>query len=339
MDRSVDVVLIKGDGIGPEITASVVKIFAEAEVPINWIEGLAGLEAYEKTGNPLPEDVIELIEKHKIALKAPLTTPVGTGFRSANVTLRQRLDLYSNVRPALSLPGVKSPYDDVNLVTFRENTQGLYIGKERIIEPDSHIELIGVITRKASERIVRAAFEYARKHNFKKVTLGHKANILKESTGLFLKVGGEVAQDYPEIAYEGMIIDNMAMQLAMRPQQFDVIVTTNLFGDIISDLASGLVGGLGVTPGANIGEDYAVFEAVHGSAPDIAGQNKANPTALLFSALMMLDHLGMDDKYALIRKAALTVLADPELRTGDLGGKGTTASFTDAICREIAANK
>ncbi|MCH8558988.1 MAG: isocitrate/isopropylmalate dehydrogenase family protein [Balneolia bacterium] len=339
MDRSVDVVLIKGDGIGPEITASVVKIFAEAEVPINWIEGFAGYQAYEETGNPLPEEVIRQITEYKIALKAPLTTPVGKGFRSANVTLRQRLDLYSNVRPALSLPGVNSAYKDVNLVTFRENTQGLYIGKERIIEPDSHVELIGVITRKASERIIRAAFEYARKNKLKKVTLGHKANILKESSGLFLKVGGEIAADYPDIEFQDMIIDNMAMQMAMRPQQFDVIVTTNLFGDIISDLASGLVGGLGVTPGANIGDDYAVFEAVHGSAPDIAGQNKANPTALLFSSLMMLRHLGMDDKHDLIRKAALTVLANPELRTGDLGGKGTTTSFTDAICKEIAANK
>ncbi len=337
MERNV--VIIPGDGIGPEITASVKKIFAEAEVPINWIEGFAGNEAFEKTGNPLPEEVIELIKEHKVALKAPLTTPVGKGFRSANVTLRQRLELYSNVRPALSLPGVKSPYTDVNLVTFRENTQGLYIGKERIIEPDSHIELVGVITRIACERIIHAAFEYARKHKLKKVTLGHKANILKESTGLFLKIGGEIAADYPDIKFEDMIIDNMAMQMVMHPQQFNVIVTTNLFGDIISDLASGLVGGLGVTPGANIGDEYAVFEAVHGSAPDIAGQNKANPTALLFSSLMMLRHLGMDDKHDLIRNAALKVLADPELRTGDLGGKGSTTSFTDAICREIAASK
>ncbi|MCH8567068.1 MAG: isocitrate/isopropylmalate dehydrogenase family protein [Balneolales bacterium] len=329
------VVLLKGDGIGPEITSSVQQIFSEAAVPIEWVEGKGGLGAFEETGNPLPEETINLIKEHKIALKGPLTTPVGTGFRSANVTLRQILDLYSNVRPVLSLPGINSPYKDVNLVTFRENTQGLYIGQERIVEPDSHIELIGVITRKASERIVRAAFEYAHKYDMKKVTLGHKANILKESTGLFLRVGKEVSADYPGIEFQDMIIDNMAMQLVMRPQQFEVIVTTNLFGDIMSDLASGLVGGLGVTPGANIGDEYAVFEAVHGSAPDIAGQNKANPTALLFSSLMMLRHLGMDDKYTLIRAALVKALANNEVRTADLGGNGSTKGFTDAICKEI----
>ncbi len=331
-----NIVLLPGDGIGPEITSSVQQIFSEARVPINWIEGFAGAEAFEKTGNPLPEDTINLIKEHGVALKGPLTTPVGKGFKSANVTLRQVLNLYSNVRPVQSLPGVKNVYPDVDLVTFRENTEGLYIGQERFVNGDrDHVELVGVITRKASERIVKAAFEYARKFNLKKVTLGHKANILKESTGLFLRIGEQIAKDYPEIEFQDMIIDNMAMQLVMRPQQFDVIVTTNLFGDIISDLASGLVGGLGVTPGANIGDDYAVFEAVHGSAPDIAGQGKANPTALLFSALMMLRHLGLDDHYTLIRESSLKALADPEVRTADLGGKGSTKSFTDAICKTI----
>ncbi|AXJ00802.1 isocitrate dehydrogenase (NAD+) [Cyclonatronum proteinivorum] len=329
-----NVVLITGDGIGPEITSSVCTIFKEAGVPISWIEAPAGLRAYEDTGNPLPEETLNLIKEHKIALKAPLTTPVGKGFRSANVTLRQTLDLYANVRPVKSLPGVQTAYPDVDIVTFRENTQGLYIGHERVIDPDN-VELIGLITRKASERIIRAACEYATKYNLKKVTLGHKANILKESTGLFLKIGYEVAKEYPKVEFSDMIIDNMAMQLVMRPQQFDVIVTTNLFGDIMSDLASGLVGGLGVTPGANIGENYAVFEAVHGSAPDIAGQNKANPTALLFSALMMLRHLDMNEHYERIHAAALKTLADTEVRTADLGGKGTTASFTEALCRNL----
>lgn len=326
--------LITGDGIGPEITASVQTIFKEAGVPINWIEAPAGLRAFEETGNPLPEETLNLIKEHKIALKAPLTTPVGKGFRSANVTLRQTLDLYANVRPVKSLPGVQTAYPDVDIVTFRENTQGLYIGHERVIDAD-HVELIGLITRKASERIIRAACEYATKYGLRKVTLGHKANILKESTGLFLKIGYEIAKEYPKVDFGDMIIDNMAMQLVMRPQQFDIIVTTNLFGDIISDLASGLVGGLGVTPGANIGEDYAVFEAVHGSAPDIAGLNKANPTAILFSALMMLRHLDMDEYYERIHAATLKTLADTEVRTADLGGKGSTKSFTEAICRNL----
>lgn len=333
-----NVVLLRGDGIGPEITSSVVRIFEEAGVAINWIDGAAGMKPFEAQGAALPEETLELIRTHKVALKGPLTTPVGKGFRSANVTLRQVLELYANVRPVQTLPGVKSPYPDVDLVTFRENTQGLYIGNERVLdEAGDHVELIGLITRKASENIVRAAFEYAQANGYKSVTLGHKANILKESTGLFLRVGAEVAAQYPEIEFRDMIIDNMAMQMVMRPQQFDVVVTTNLFGDILSDLASGLVGGLGVTSGANIGDKYAVFEAVHGSAPDIAGQNKANPTALLFSALMMLKHLGFDKEHEIIRAAALKALGNPEVRTGDLGGNGSTSSFTDAICRNIQA--
>lgn len=331
-----DVVLLSGDGIGPEITASVKTIFQEAGVNINWIEAEAGMGAFENHGTPLPEETLDLIRKHKIALKGPLTTPVGKGFRSANVTLRQVLDLYANVRPVQTLPGVDTPHKNVDLVTFRENTQGLYIGQERIVDAErNHVELIGVITRKASERIVTAAFEYARKYGRKKVTLAHKANILKESTGLFLRVGREISASYPDIEFQDIIIDNMAMQMVMRPQQFDIIVTTNLFGDILSDLASGLVGGLGLTPGANIGDEYAVFEAVHGSAPDIAGQNKANPTALLFSGLMMLRHLDMEVEYNRIRKAVLSALADPEVRTADIGGQGNTTVFTEAICRNL----
>lgn len=336
---SQNVVLLRGDGIGPEITSAIVKIFEEASVDISWIDGEAGLKPFEKQGTALPEETLSLIRSHKVALKGPLTTPVGKGFRSANVTLRQVLELYANVRPVQTLPGVKSPYPDVDLVTFRENTQGLYIGNERVLdEHGDHVELIGLITRKASENIVRAAFDYASANGYKSVTLGHKANILKESTGLFLRVGAEVAQDYPDIEFKDMIIDNMAMQMVMRPQQFDVVVTTNLFGDILSDLASGLVGGLGVTSGANIGDKYAVFEAVHGSAPDIAGQGKANPTALLFSSLMMLKHLRFDKEHDIIRAAALKALADSEVRTADLGGNGSTETFTNAICKHIQAS-
>ncbi len=332
-----NVVLIQGDGIGSEITNSVTTIFKEAGVKINWIPAIAGLEAYEKTGNPLPEETLDLIRTHKIALKGPLTTPVGTGFRSANVTMRQKLDLYANIRPVESLEGVDTPFKNVDLVTFRENTQGLYIGQERVSETDKdYVELIGVITRKASEKIIRAAFEYAKKYGRKKVTLNHKANILKESTGLFLKVGQEVSKEYPEIEFQDLIIDNMAMQMVLKPQQFEVIVTTNLFGDILSDLASGLVGGLGVTAGANIGDEYAVFEAVHGSAPDIAGKGVANPSALLFSSIMMLRHLEMEDDYQRIRQATLKALADVSSRTADLGGKGNTKTFTDSICRNLA---
>ena len=332
-----NVVLIPGDGIGIEITASVKKILETAEAPINWIECEAGLGAHRKLGNPLPDETIAAIEKYRIALKGPLTTPVGTGFRSINVALRQKFNLYSNIRPAITLPNVDTQFKSVDMVIFRENTQGLYIGKEHWVDDDKkHAESIAVVTEEASKKIITAAFEYARKREKEKVTLVHKANILKLTTGLFLEVGREVAKDYSDIEFEDLIVDNMAMQMVMRPERFDVVVTTNLFGDILSDLASGLVGGLGVTGSANIGDDAAMFEAVHGSAPDIAGQNKANPIALLFSSLMMLEHLDEKNVADNIRKAIYKTLVEKKAAcTMDIGGKGTTDSFTEAICNNL----
>lgn len=330
-----NVVMIPGDGIGKEITKSVTTIVEAAGAEINWIECKAGEGAYKEIGNPLPDETVEAIDKHRIVLKGPLTTPVGTGFRSINVALRQKFNLYSNIRPAKSIPNIDSPFRGVDLVLFRENTQGLYIGKEHWVdEAEQHAESIAVVTRPASEKIITAAFEYAKRNGRKKVTLVHKANILKLTTGLFLEIGREISKNYPDIKFEDLIVDNMAMQMVMRPQQFDIIVTTNLFGDILSDLASGLVGGLGVTGAANIGDDAAMFEAVHGSAPDIAGKGLANSTALLFSALMMLEHLDERRTAERIRSAVYTVLQDHKDQcTRDIGGQGTTESYTEAICK------
>jgi isocitrate dehydrogenase (NAD+) len=330
-----NVVLIPGDGIGKEITNAVTAILEAAGANINWIECRAGAAAYEELGTPLPDETVEAIEKHRIVLKGPLATPVGAGFRSVNVALRQKFNLYSNIRPARSLPNIESPFRGVDIVLFRENTQGLYIGKEHWVDvEEKHAESIAVVTRDASEKIITAAFDYARKYGRKKVTLVHKANILKLTTGLFLKIGKEVSERYPDIEFEDLIVDNMAMQMVIRPQRFDVIVTTNLFGDILSDLASGLVGGLGVTGAANIGDDAAMFEAVHGSAPDIAGKGLANPTALLFSALMMLEYLDENRMAERIRSAVYTVLQEHKDEcTQDIGGEGTTQSYTDAICK------
>ncbi|MEX0929307.1 MAG: isocitrate/isopropylmalate family dehydrogenase [Balneolales bacterium] len=332
-----DVVLIPGDGIGPEITESVVTILKAAGAEINWIPASAGMRAFEETGEPLPQRTIELIEQHKVALKGPLATPVGKGFRSVNVSLRQHFNLYCNIRPAKTLPGVKSAFTHVDLITFRENTQGMYIGEERYVGGDeNHAETIAVVTRTASERIIRAAFDYAVKHGRKKITLVHKANILKYTTGLFLDIGRELSEEYPQIQFQDMIVDNTAMQMVINPRQFDIIVTTNLFGDILSDLASGLVGGLGVTGSANIGDHHAMFEAVHGSAPDIAGQGIANPTALLFSATLMLRYLNETAIADKIRDAVYAVLPDDRFRTGDLGGSGNTATYTGALCGVIS---
>ncbi|MAO63841.1 MAG: isocitrate dehydrogenase [Balneola sp.] len=334
-----NVVLIPGDGIGTEITNSVTTILEKAGAEINWVECIAGLKAHEEVGNPLPEETIEAIDEHRIALKGPLTTPVGSGFRSVNVALRQKFNLYSNIRPAHTLPSIESPFRDVDMVLFRENTQGLYIGKEQWIdegENKRHSEAIAVVTEEASNKIIRAAFEYAKQNDRKKVTLVHKANILKLTTGLFLEVGRKVAKDYPEIEFEDVIVDNMAMQMVIRPRQFDVVVTTNLFGDILSDLASGLVGGLGVTGAANIGDDAAMFEAVHGSAPDIVGKNIANPLALLFSSLMMLEHIDQKQVAENIRKAIYKTLVEKKVYcTPDIGGEGTTSTFTQAVCDNI----
>lgn len=330
------IVLMPGDGIGPEITRSVVKILDVAGAEIEWVERQAGETVFEETGTPLPDETLDAIREHRLALKGPLTTPVGAGFRSINVALRQEFDLYSNIRPAKSLPNIDSRFSNVDIVTFRENTQGLYIGKEHWKKEGEHAESIAVVTRDASRKIVKAAFEYAVSHKRKKVTLVHKANILKLTTGLFLDTGREVAKEYPDIEFEDLIVDNMAMQMVLRPEQFDIIVTTNLFGDILSDLASGLVGGLGVTGAANIGDDAAIFEAVHGSAPDIAGQNLANPTALLFSAMMLLDHLGKNTVRNRILSALYRVLQDQKyVCTPDIGGSGNTVTFTEAICAAL----
>ncbi|HLR89341.1 MAG TPA: isocitrate/isopropylmalate dehydrogenase family protein [Balneolaceae bacterium] len=334
-----NVVLIRGDGIGKEISDSVVSILDTAEAGINWIERDAGEATYKKRGTPLPDDTISAIEEHRVVLKGPLTTPVGAGFRSINVALRQKFNLYSNIRPAKSLPNIDTPFRGVDLVLFRENTEGLYIGKEywQDEEKSEHAESIAVVTRQASRKVITSAFEYARRFGRKKVTLVHKANILKLTTGLFLEVGREVAKEHPDIEFNDLIVDNMAMQMVMRPAQFDVVVTTNLFGDILSDLASGLVGGIGVTGSANIGDEAAMFEAVHGSAPDIAGKGEANPTALLFSALMMLEHFGKVRTAEKIRSAIYTVLQDhKEECTKDIGGKGNLHSYTKAICRLLA---
>ncbi|MEX0778145.1 MAG: isocitrate/isopropylmalate dehydrogenase family protein [Balneolales bacterium] len=332
-----NIVLIRGDGIGPEITDSVIKVLNSAGAEINWIEAQAGMGAFEETGEPLPKKTVDLIDKYKVALKGPLATPVGKGFRSVNVSLRQKFELYCNIRPAKTLPGVRSPFTGVDLITFRENTQGMYIGQERYVDGDeNHAETIAVVTRSASERIIRSAFEYAIKHRRKKITLVHKANILKYTTGLFLEIGYEVARDYPTVEFGDMIVDNTAMQMVLNPHQFDIIVTTNLFGDILSDLASGLVGGLGVTGSANIGDAHAMFEAVHGSAPDIAGQGIANPTALLFSAIMMMRHVEEFKIADRILKAIHEVLPNDAVRTGDLGGRGNTMTYTDAICKAMS---
>lgn len=329
------VTLIKGDGIGPEITEAVKKIFAAAQVPIEWDEENAGQTTLEEKGELIPATLIESIKRHKVALKGPLTTPVGKGFKSVNVQLRQIFDLYQNVRPCVTTEGVESKFKDINLVIFRENTEGLYAGLEYFDERLQIADSISRITRKGSERIVRASFEYAKKRGCKKVTLVHKANILKNAGRLFMEAGEKAANDYPGIEFDNKIVDNMCMQLVLKPQQFDVIVATNLFGDILSDLCAGLVGGLGVVAGANIGDDTAIFEAVHGTAPDIAGQGKANPTALLRSAIMMLYHLNMDDYAKKIDHAINETLKIKEQCTGDLGGSASTEEFTNFVIEKI----
>lgn len=329
------VTLIKGDGIGPEITEAVKKIFAAAQVPIEWDEENAGQTTLEEKGELIPASLIESIKRHKVALKGPLTTPVGKGFKSVNVQLRQIFDLYQNVRPCVTTEGVESRFKDINLVIFRENTEGLYAGLEYFDERLQIADSISRITRKGSERIVRASFEYAKKRGCKKVTLVHKANILKNAGRLFMEAGDKAAKDFPGIEFDNKIVDNMCMQLVLKPQQFDVIVATNLFGDILSDLCAGLVGGLGVVAGANIGDDTAIFEAVHGTAPDIAGQGKANPTALLRSAIMMLYHLDLEDYAKKIDHAINETLKIKEQCTGDLGGSASTEEFTNFVIEKI----
>jgi len=335
------ITLIPGDGIGPDIATAARNIIDATGVKLEWELQEAGLAAIEKYKDPLPQHVIESISKNKIALKGPLTTPIGTGFRSINVALRKEFDLYINLRPAKSVEGVKTQFTNVDLIVVRENTEEFYAGIEHYIDTQkSAAETIGVVTKSGSERIIRAAFEYARKHKRKKVTIVHKANIMKYTGGLFLDVGKKVAEEFLEIECNDRIIDNMAMQLVMNPNQFDVIVTTNLFGDILSDLCSGLVGGLGLAPGANLGYDTALFEAVHGSAPDIAGKNLANPCAITLAGAMMLDYLGEEAAAVKIQNAVAAVIKEGKKVTRDLNPTSyvSTTEMTNEIIKKIQEN-
>lgn len=324
--------LIRGDGIGPEIAEATCTLLEAAGAHLRYEEVPAGLAAVSSDKDPLPERTLASIAKTGIALKGPLTTPKGDGFRSVNVALRQRFDLYANLRPAYTLAGVPSRYEGVDIVIVRENTEDSYAGIEHYVGKNKQAaESIAVFTRAACERIVRYAFDYAQAHGRKKVTLVHKANIMKLSHGLFLEIGQAIAAQYPAVAFDDVIVDAACMKLVTRPEQFDVIVTTNLFGDILSDLVAGLVGGLGVCPGANLGDKAAIFEAVHGSAPDIAGQGIANPTAMALAAVMMLEHLGQKDAASRLKKALHKAMQDPKRRTPDLGGTGNTRSFVEAV--------
>jgi len=329
------ITLLPGDGIGPEVTASVVAIIECAGVAVEWESYLVGSEALARFGEPLPQEVLDSILRNKVALKGPVTTPVSTGFTSINVRLRKTLDLYANLRPVKSMPNIITRFENVDLVVVRENTEDLYSGLEHEVVPGV-VESLKIITDKASTRIAKFAFEYARTHNRRRVTAVHKANIMKMSDGLFLACFRKVAKEYPDIEADDKIVDNLCMQLVVDPNQFDVLLLENLYGDIVSDLAAGLVGGLGVVGGANIGENGAVFEAVHGSAPDIAGQNKANPLALLQSAVLMLRHIGETSAATRIHDAIARVLeSGPQHRTRDIGGTGTTADFTAAMCDRL----
>ena len=330
-----EITLIPGDGIGPEISKAATRIIDASGVDCEWIEHEAGIRAYEKTGNPLPPSLLDSIRENKVAFKGPLTTLVGEGFPSANVALRKGLDLYSNLRPVKSVAGVESRFEGIDLVIVRENTEDLYSGIEHMIMPGVS-QGLKVITAHASNRIARFAFDYAKKRGRKKVTAVHKANIMKITDGLFLDSARQVSEDYPGIEFDDKIVDNLAMQLVLNPNQFDVLLLSNLYGDIVSDLCAGLVGGLGLVPAANIGEDYAVFEAVHGSAPDIAGKGIANPTALTFSGVLMLRHLGEDEAADRILQATFRVLEAGEVRTPDLGGKASTQEYADAVIAELS---
>ncbi|MDO8548970.1 MAG: isocitrate/isopropylmalate family dehydrogenase [Ignavibacteria bacterium] len=333
------ITLIPGDGIGPEITKATAKVLEHSGVKIDWEVVEAGVAALEKYHDPLPQEVIDSIDKNRIALKGPLTTPVGKGFRSINVALRKEFELYVNQRPAKTYKGIKSLYfDNIDLIIFRENLEEFYSGIEHYIDSSrSAAETIGIITKRGSERIIRYAFNYAKKHGRKKITLVHKANILKFTGGLFLDVGEEVAKEFPEVQFDHKIVDNMAMQMVMNPYQFDCIVTTNLFGDILSDLASGLVGGLGMAPGANIGDGVAMFEAVHGSAPDIAGQNLANPAAIMLASVMMLEYIGEVKAAMNLEKAIAKVIAEGKNVTKDINQQNyvSTDQFADAVINEL----
>jgi len=335
MSKTHTITLIPGDGIGPEIANAMQRVIASAGVTIDWVVKDAGAGVVDEYGTPLPDHVIESIKRTKVAIKGPITTPVGIGFRSVNVSLRKTLDLYACLRPAFSLVGVKSRYEDIDLVIVRENTEDLYAGIERMVDKDT-AESIKRITRKASKRIARFAFEYAVAENRKKVTAVHKANIMKFSDGLFLECVREIAEDYPQIEFEDRIVDNMCMQLVQKPELYDVLVAPNLYGDILSDLCAGLVGGLGIAPGANIGDDMAVFEPVHGSAPKYAGQDKVNPTAMILSGVLMLKHIGEREAAAAIQKATADVIKEGKAVTYDLGGTAKTSEMANAIADKVA---
>ncbi len=330
------VTLIPGDGIGPEVTAAAVGVVEATGVEIEWDVQKAGMDAIESGDDPLPAALLESVRRTGVALKGPLTTPVGKGFRSVNVALRQKLDLFANVRPARSLPSIKTPFDNVDLTLFRENTEGLYSGIESFDERLQIADATARITRAGSERIVRFCFNYAREHGHQRVTLVHKANILKITSGLFLEVGQKIAEEYPDIEFEDRIVDNMCMQLVMYPERYDCIVTTNLFGDILSDLAAGLVGGLGMVAGTNIGDEHAVFEAVHGSAPDIAGRNVANPTALLQASEFMLHHIGEPAAAAAVGQALIDTFKEGKFLTKDIGGTASTSEFSARVAEKAA---
>ena len=330
-----NITLIDGDGIGPEITAAVVEIIEAAGVKINWDKCLAGARAYEKYQDTIPSETIESIEKNKVCLKAPITTPIGAGFKSVNVALRRHFDLYANVRPSKNLPAIKTAFDDVDLVIIRENTEDIYAGIEHKIDEET-IHGVKLITKKGCERICKFAFEYAIKNNRKKVGVVTKANISKLADGMFLNTFREVAKNYEAIETHEILVDNLCMQLVQKPSQFDVLVMPNLYGDIVSDLCAGLIGGLGVAQSANIGEKGAIFEAVHGSAPDIAGKNIANPTGLLRSACMMLNYIGEVEASKNIEKALFEVLKEGKVLTKDLGGSATTSEFSEEIIKKLS---
>jgi isocitrate dehydrogenase (NAD+) len=330
------IAVIRGDGIGPEIMRATLRVLDALNAGLEYEFVEAGVAAKEQFGELLPAATLESIARHRVALKSPLSTPIGGGFASLNVELRRRFDLYANVRPAITMPGTKARYDGIDIITVRENTEGAYGSEGQTLSADGEAaQSLIKVTRRGSERIVRYAFDLARRVGRKKVTIVHKANIMKTTSGLFLNVAREVAAQYPEIICNEMIVDNCCMQLVMRPEQFDVIVTTNLFGDIISDLCAGLVGGLGLAPGANIGTEAAIFEAVHGSAPDIAGKGIANPCALLLAACQMLGHLGLEEQAQRLRAAIRATLAAKDRVTPDLGGDGTTDSFADAVVERV----
>ncbi len=330
-----EITLIVGDGIGPEIIVSVQNIFTAVGVPIVWDKVNAGIVSLDSGDELIPQRLIDSVNKNKVALKGPITTPIGKGFKSVNVQLRHMFDLYQNIRPCKSTPGVYSRFENVDTVLFRENTEGLYSGLELYDDRLEMADSIARVTKKGSLRIVKAAFEYARNFGREKVTLVHKANILKSIGKIFLDAGDEIASEYPDIVVNDRIIDNMCMQLVIRPEEYDVIVTTNLFGDILSDLCAGLVGGLGMVAGANVGDDVAIFEAVHGSAPDIAGQDKANPTAIIRSSILMLEHLKMNIFAEAIDLALNKTLKEPQLCTVDLGGPAGTEAFTKSIINNL----